>query len=147
MLGCKVVSTPIEQNHKLCANAGDPVDKEQYQRLVGRLIYLCHIRLDITHVVSVVSRYMHDPSEQHIRRILRYIKGSPGKGLWFKSNGHLRIEGYCDANWAGCVDDRTSTTEYCVRVRGNIMAWRSKKQDVIARFSADVEYRAMALSL
>jgi Reverse transcriptase (RNA-dependent DNA polymerase) len=50
MLGCKVISTPIEQSHKLCTDAGDPVDKEQYQRLVGRLIYLCHTRPDITHV-------------------------------------------------------------------------------------------------
>jgi hypothetical protein len=82
MLGCKVVSTPIEHNHKLCADAGDPVDKEQYQRLVGRLIYLCHTRPDITHAVNVVSRYMHDPIEQYmetVRRILRYIKGSPGR--------------------------------------------------------------------
>jgi hypothetical protein len=101
MLGCKVISTPIEQNHKLCADAGDPVGKEQYQRLAGRFIYLCHTGPDISHAVSVVSRYMHDPREQHmeaVRRILKYIKGSPGKGLWFMSNGHLRIEGYCDAD-------------------------------------------------
>jgi hypothetical protein len=63
MLGCNVVSTPIKQNHKLCADASDPVDKEQYQRLVGRLIHLCHTRPDITHAVSVVSRYIHDPRE------------------------------------------------------------------------------------
>jgi hypothetical protein len=125
MLGCKVVSTPIEQNHKLCADAGDPMDKEQYQRLVSRLIYLCHTRPDITHAVSVVSRYMHDPREQYME--LRYIKGSPGKGLWFKSNEHLKIEGYCDADWAGCVDDRRSTTDYCVHVGVNLVAWRSKK--------------------
>jgi hypothetical protein len=40
-----------------------------------------------------------------VRRILRYIKGSPGKGLWFKSNRHLRIEGYYDANWTCYVDN------------------------------------------
>jgi Reverse transcriptase (RNA-dependent DNA polymerase) len=150
MLGCRVVSLPIKQNHKLCADAGDPVDKKQYQRLVGRLIYLCHTRSNIAHTVSVVSRYMHDPREQHmkaVRRILRYIKGSPGKGLWFKSNEHLRIEGYYDADWAGCVDDHRSTTGYCVRVGDNLVAWRSKKQDVVARSSAEPKYRATALSL
>jgi hypothetical protein len=150
MLGCRVASTPIEQNHKMCAEGGDPVCKEQYQRLVGRLIYLCHTRPDITHAVSVVSRYMHDPREQHmeaVRRILRYIKRSPGKGLWFRSSGHLRIEGYCDADWAGCMDDRRSTTGYCVFVGGNLVSWRSKKQDVVARSTAEAEYRAMAVSL
>jgi hypothetical protein len=85
MLGCRKASTPIEQNHKLCAQSGDPVDKEKYQRLVGRLIYLCHTRPDITYAVSVVSRYMHDPRSGHmdaVYRILRYLKSSPGKGLW-----------------------------------------------------------------
>jgi hypothetical protein len=66
ILGCIVVSTSIEQNHKLYADVGDPVDKEQYQRLVGRLIYLWHTRPDIAHIVSVVNRYMHDPREQRI---------------------------------------------------------------------------------
>jgi transposase InsO family protein len=42
MLGCRPASTPIEQNYKLCAESGDPVNKERYQRLVGRLIYLSH---------------------------------------------------------------------------------------------------------
>ncbi|KAL8138895.1 hypothetical protein V2J09_004896 [Rumex salicifolius] len=100
--------------------------------------------------VSVVSRYMHDPREQHmeaVRRILKYIKGGPGKGLWFRSSGHLRIEGYCDADWAGCMDDRRSTTGYCVFVGGNLVSWRSKKQDVVARSTAEAEYRAMAVSL
>jgi hypothetical protein len=75
---------PIEHNDKLCADAGDQMDKEQYQRLVGRLIYLCHIRPDITHIESVVSRYKYDPKKQHmkdIRRILGYIKGSTENGL------------------------------------------------------------------
>jgi hypothetical protein len=34
MLGCHTTSTPIEQNHKLCAQSRDLVDKEKYQRLV-----------------------------------------------------------------------------------------------------------------
>jgi hypothetical protein len=51
MLGCRPASTPIDQNHKLCAQSEDPTDKERYQRLVGCLIYLCHTRPDITYAV------------------------------------------------------------------------------------------------
>jgi len=150
MLGCRPASTPIEQNHKLCAQSGEPVDKEKYQRLVGRLIYLCHTRPDITYAVSVVSRYMHDPRNGHmdaVYRILRYLKSSPGKGLWFKKNNHLNVEGYCDADWASCLDDRRSTSGYCTFVGGNLVSWRSKKQPVVSRSTAEAEYRAMSVCL
>ena len=84
MLGCRPVASPIDRNHKISADSGDPVNKESYQRLVGRLIYLCHTRPDISYAVSVVSQYMHDPRAGHMEafyRVLRYLKGSPGKGL------------------------------------------------------------------
>jgi hypothetical protein len=134
MLGCRVASTPINQNHKLCAKSGDPVDKEKYQKLVGRLIYLCHTRPDISYAVSIVSRYV-------------YLKGSPGKGLWFKRNGHLNVDGYCDADWASCLDGRRSTSGYCVFVGGNLVSWRSKKQQVVSKSTAEAEYRAMSQGL
>ena len=74
MLGCRPASTPIDQNHKLCAELGNPVNKERYQRLVGRLIYLCHTRPDITYAVSVVSRYMHDPRSGHMEVVYRILR-------------------------------------------------------------------------
>jgi len=150
MLECRPASTPIEQNHRICAQYGDPVDKERYQRLVGRLIYLCHTRPDITFAVSVVSRYMHDPRSGHldaVYRILRYLKNSPGKGLWFKRNCHFGVEGYCDADWANCLDDRRSTSGYCIFVGGNLVSWRSKKQPVVSRSTAEAEFRAMSVCL
>ncbi|CAL8993351.1 unnamed protein product [Prunus brigantina] len=52
MMGCKPVNTPMEENHKLgeCTDH-KPTNKEQYQRLVGRLIYLSHTRPDMAHGV------------------------------------------------------------------------------------------------
>nr|ABG22578.1 retrotransposon protein, putative, unclassified [Oryza sativa Japonica Group] len=150
MIGCCPCITPIDRNHQLCAQSGDPVDEEAYQRLVGRLIYLCHTRPDISYAVSVVSSYMHDPRTSHldvVHMILRYLKGTPGKGLWFRKNGHLNVEGYCDADWASGMNDRRSTSGYCVFVGGNLVSWRSKKQAVVARSTAEAEYIAMALGL
>ncbi|XP_034212963.1 uncharacterized mitochondrial protein AtMg00810-like [Prunus dulcis] len=63
MLGCKPANTPIEMNHKLCEDMDqEPTNKEQYQLLVGRLIYLAHTRPNIAYAVSVVSQFMHSSS-------------------------------------------------------------------------------------
>ena len=87
MLDCKPIETPIEMNHKLAIQQDQtPTNKERYQRLVGRLIYLLHTRPDIAYAVSIVSQFMHAPSEDHMEavyRILRYLKSSPRKGLFF----------------------------------------------------------------
>nr|XP_019709971.1 uncharacterized protein LOC109506515 [Elaeis guineensis] len=116
MLGCRLAATLIEQNHRLMADGGTPVDRERYQRLVGQLIYLSHTRPDITFAVSVVSQYIHDPRKRYqkaVYRIIRYLKGCPGRGLMFSRHGHLKIEGYTDADWAGALDDRKSISGYC----------------------------------
>jgi hypothetical protein len=150
MLGCKPAVTPIDQTIGLGAESGEPIDRERYQRLVGHLIYLSHTRLDISFAVSVVSRYMHDPREGHMNavyQILRYLKSALGKGFIFRKNGHLNIEGYCDSNWASCADDRRSTSGHCMFVGGNLVSWKSKKQSVVARLTAEAEYRAMALAV
>ncbi|RVW66265.1 Retrovirus-related Pol polyprotein from transposon RE1 [Vitis vinifera] len=53
MSGCKSGETPIEQSHKLNEGKGStPVNKERYQYLVGKLIYLAHTKPDIAYVVS-----------------------------------------------------------------------------------------------
>ena len=130
MLECKPADTPIAQNERLSIHDNQiPTDKDQYQRLVGKLIYLSHTRPDITYVVSLVSQFMHNPSKDHMNvviRILRYLKSSPGRGLMFRKHGHLNVEGYSDADWAGS-SYRKSTSRYFTFVGGNLVIWRSKK--------------------
>ncbi|XP_028087207.1 uncharacterized protein LOC114287942 [Camellia sinensis] len=138
--------SPIETNHHLCSGMGEPVEKERYQRLVGRVIYLSHTHPDIAYAVGIVSQFMHDPCVPHsdaVYRILRYLKSAPGKGILFSNHGHLRLEAFTDADWAGSIDDRRSTFGYCAFVGGNLVTWRSKKQGVVSRSSAEAEYRAM----
>ena len=105
MLDCKPAETPIEVNHGLSIHEDQvPTDKDKYQRLVGRLIYLSHTRPDIAYAVSVVSQFMHSPSKEYmdaVYRVLRYLKSSLGKGLFFGRNNDYKITGYTDADWAG----------------------------------------------
>ncbi|RVW26151.1 Retrovirus-related Pol polyprotein from transposon RE1 [Vitis vinifera] len=115
--GCQPVNTPIEEGLKLCVEPNQvSTDKERYQRLMGRLMYLAHTRPDLAYALSVVSQYMHNPGEQHMNAvmcILMYLKNAPGKGILFAKNvDHHSIEVYTDADWASAVDDRRSTSGY-----------------------------------
>ena len=144
LLECKPTNTPIIQNHKLGEYFDQvPVDKLRYQRLVGKLIYLSHTCPDIAYAMNVVSQFMHCPSKDRmdaVMRILRYLKSSPKKGLMFSKNDHLNVDGYIDADWARNITDRKSTSGYFTFVGGNLVTWRSKKQKVVALFSAKAEF-------
>ena len=147
MLGCKPSKTPIELDNKTKLFEGDRVDKGSYQRLIGKLICLSHTRPDIAFAVSLVSQFMHAPCQGHldvVYRILRYLKLTPRKRLFFKKNDDRSVKVFIDANWAGSIDDRKSTSGYCTLLWGNLITWLSKKQSVVARSSAEAEYRAMA---
>lgn len=86
MNGCKASDTPNDPNQKLGDNKQeDPVDISQYQKLVGKLIYLTHKWPNITFEVGVVSHFMHFSREKHleaISHILKYFKSAPRK-CWF----------------------------------------------------------------
>ena len=93
---------------------------------------------------------MHAPGQQHfdaIYRVVKYLKGSPGRGLLFKGRGHLHIEAFTYANWAESLVDRRSTSSYCTFVGGNLGTWRSKKQNVVAKSSAEAKFRSIALGI
>ncbi|CAM8941470.1 unnamed protein product [Rhodiola kirilowii] len=78
-----------------------------------------------------------------VERVLRYLKDSPGQGIWMGCNGSTEIVGYCDADWAGDRVDMKSTTGFCTFIGGNLVTWKSKKQKVISCSSVEAEYRAM----
>ncbi|KAA0037929.1 Cysteine-rich RLK (receptor-like protein kinase) 8 [Cucumis melo var. makuwa] len=82
-----------------------------------------------------------------VKRILGYLKTTPGKGLMFRKIDRKTIEAYTDLDWTGSVVDRKSTSSYCIFVWGNLLTWRSKKQSVVARSSAEAECRAISLGI
>ena len=91
---------------------------------------------------------MSQPSLSHlvaVKRILRYVKGTLGHGLYFAPQRQpVHLSAYSDADWAGCPDSRRSTSGYLVYLGSNLISWCSKKQPTIARSSAESEYRSLA---
>lgn len=102
MFGWRPTETPMVLNHKLGAeNRSEEVDKESYQWLVGKLIYLSHTRPDIAFALSVISQFMQAPKRKHLEvvyTVLRYLKSVPGRGLLFKKCNTRGIEVYTYAN-------------------------------------------------
>ena len=120
----------MEPNKKLDSKTGEPLkDIGQFQKIIGKLIYLTVTRPDIAFAVSSVSQFMHAPRTSHleaVERILKYLKKSPGQGICMRKNNTNNDVGYSDADWAGSYD-RKSTTGYCTFVGGNLVTWKSKK--------------------
>ena len=152
MSACQPVDTPVEEGLKLCVETNQvPVDKGRYQMLIGRLMYLAHTKPDLAYALSIVSQFMHNPGEQRMNAvmlILRYMKSAPGKSILFTKNVDCQsVDAYSDDDWAGVIDDRRSTSRYFTFVGGNLVTWRSKKRNVVARSSAGAEFRGMTLGI
>ncbi|KAA0054264.1 putative mitochondrial protein [Cucumis melo var. makuwa] len=119
-------------------------------RLVGKLNYLTVTRSDIAYFVSVVSQFISSPIVDHravVEHILCYLKAAPRLAILYKDHGHTRVECFSDVDWAGSQEDRRSTSGYCVFVGGNLVSWKSKKQNMVSRSSAESEYRIMTQSV
>ena len=74
---------------------------------------------------------------EDVTRIIRYLKRQPCLGILYRPNGHLRVEGFTDADWASSPLDRRPTIGYCTLLGGNLVSQKSKKQIVVARSSAE----------
>jgi len=146
MMNCAPAITPM--NHKLAADMGDILpDPSSYRRLIGKLIYLTNTRPDITHAVQHLSQFVSAPTSIHQQaamRILRYLKKTPGNGIFLAANSEAQLKGYSDSDWAGCVETRKSVTGYIIYFGNSPVSWRSKKQPTVSRSSTEAEYRALA---
>jgi hypothetical protein len=142
-------STPISVSTTLTKEGSNLVDKTQvpYMELVGTLLYLASCtRPDISQAVGALSRYMAHPTEQHWRTakgVLRYLAGTATTGIVFSKGGSALI-GFCDADYAGDVDSRRSTTGYVFTLRGGAISWSSKLQPTVAVSTAEAEYMSAA---
>ena len=128
MLGCKPAKTPMEQQLKLSKCDGELLkDAGQYRRLIGKLMYLTLSRPDITYAMHRLSQFLAQSRVPHMKvatRILQYIKGTPGQGVFFPVDLGLQLKAFCDANQAGYPDTRKSLAGYCVFLGNALISWR-----------------------
>ncbi|KAJ0771566.1 putative RNA-directed DNA polymerase [Helianthus annuus] len=150
MFSCKAAATPMDSSMRLYANVGRQLeDPSEYRKLVGSLIYLTLTRPDLSFSVGVLSRFMQDPRKPHliaIRRVLRYLKGTTGQGILFKREIEPKLMGYCDADYAGDLNTRRSTTGYVFLFGSSPVSWCSKRQPTVSLSTTEAEYRAAAMA-
>ncbi|WVZ81917.1 hypothetical protein U9M48_029243 [Paspalum notatum var. saurae] len=145
----KTEETPMELNLHLSATDGEPLDDPtRYRHIVGSLVYLGITRPDIFNSVHILSQFVSAPTQlhySHLLRVLRYLRGTISRCLFFPCSSSLQLQAYCDATWASDSSDRRSLSAYCVFLGGSLIAWKTKKQTAVSRSSTETELRAMAL--
>lgn len=113
---CAPSHTPLPEGTTLSKDSATPlVDATLYRMHVGKLLFLTKTRPDITHVVSVVSRFMQNPQEarlQAAKHILRYIRRHPVLSLFFQQGEENCLNGYTDVDYGQDIDDRVSVGAY-----------------------------------
>ena len=153
MKNAKPVSTPFSAHFKLSASLSPKSDNEKrymarvpYSNAVGSMMYaMVCTRPDISHAVSVVSRYMACPGKSHwnaVKWILRYLRGTSDTYLEFGKSSSSLV-GYVDSDYAGDLDKRRSLTGYVFTLGGSAISWKASLQPVVALSTTEAEYIAV----
>ena len=150
MADCKPIAMPLDQNLKLRADEGQVLDDvTMYRKIVDSLIYLTISRPDLSYTVGMESQFMQLPRKPHldsVRRTLRYVSATLDYALLYESGTELQLYGYTDADWAGSVCDRRSTSGFMFSLGSAAITWSSKKQPTVALSSTEAEYRGAAVA-
>ena len=142
--------TPMDSNLHLAKSeeTASPEQITQYQSMIGSLLHLANCtRPDLAQAVGALARHMANPSKEHMdaaKQVLRYLAGSTDLGLMFKRDAPSEVIGYCDADYAGDIDKRKSTSGYVFIVSGGAVSWSSKLQSTVAMSTCESEFMSAA---
>nr|GFB03110.1 copia protein [Tanacetum cinerariifolium]GFB04243.1 copia protein [Tanacetum cinerariifolium] len=104
---------------------------------------------DIVQAVCYCARYQSRPTDKQlkeVKRIFRYLRGTINMGLWYPKGSSFGLTAFSDADHAGCIDTRKSTSEGIQILSDKLVSWMSKKQDCTVMSSAKAEYMALSAS-
>ena len=141
-------STPRPPGSKLAVD-DNPLfeDLERYLHLVGQLLYLNFTRPDITYGVQQLGQFVSASHRSHwdaAMHLLRYLKGTLSRGLFYLVASSLLLQVFSDADCASCTDTRRSLSSYYVFLDPALIAWRTKKQPTVSQSSVEAQYWSMA---
>ena len=146
----KTRRVPLSPSVHLSREDGELLDKTEssYTHLVGSLLYMSVCtRPDIAQAVGALAKFMATPTTVHFQAakgVLRYIAGTKDYGINFSGKDQGGLRGYCDADYAGDLDTRRSTTGYVFIINGGAICWSSKRQPTVAASTTEAEYMAAA---
>ncbi|GJV93981.1 retrovirus-related pol polyprotein from transposon TNT 1-94 [Tanacetum coccineum] len=150
MDNCHSIGTPLATKPKLDVDlSGEPVDQSDYRSKIGSLMYLTSSRPDLVQAVCYCARYQARPTQKHlkeVKRIFKYLKGTINMGLWYPKDSGFELTAFSDADHAGCLDTRKSTSGGIQFLGDKLVSWMSKKQNCTAMSSAEAEYVVLSAS-
>ncbi|KAA0064304.1 Retrovirus-related Pol polyprotein from transposon TNT 1-94 [Cucumis melo var. makuwa] len=143
----KPACTPYDSSVKLFKNTGDNVNQSEYVSIIGSLRYIGDCtRSDIAYVIGLLCRFTSRPSLEHwnaIERVMKYLKKTQNLGLHYNKFPAV-LEGYSDVDWNSLADDSKVTSGYIFNIAGGAVAWKSKKQTILAQSTIESEMIALA---
>jgi hypothetical protein len=151
LAGCNSSHTPMDQCLKLSKSSTTlAVNPTKYRRIIGALRYLVNTRPDLAYAVGYVSRFMEEPTKEHllaVKRVLQYVVGTVHQGCFYKKKGEkLKLTGYSDNDLTRDVNILKSTTSVLYFLDDNVVSWQSYKQRVVVLLSCKDEYIAVAIA-
>nr|GEW78671.1 ribonuclease H-like domain, reverse transcriptase, RNA-dependent DNA polymerase [Tanacetum cinerariifolium] len=122
------------------------VNSTEYQSLIGCLRYLLHTRPDLSYSIGLLSRFMQEPRERHmkaIRQVLPYVKGIKDYGITYKRNGGIKIHGCSDNSYRVNTQEGKGTTGIIFYYGESLISWSTQKQATVALSSCESEFIAI----
>ncbi|KAL7294208.1 hypothetical protein TKK_0012227 [Trichogramma kaykai] len=145
------VEIPADPHSDFCVDmhTNQEISKAPYHEAVGSLLYLSNgTRPDITIAVNRASRYLENTTKLHcnaVKHIFKYIKGTLEYGLIFKKENTNTLEVYSDADYAGELETRKSTSDWLVKYGQDTIPWNSQRQSTVALSTTESEFIASCL--
>ncbi|GJY84693.1 ribonuclease H-like domain, reverse transcriptase, RNA-dependent DNA polymerase [Tanacetum coccineum] len=143
MIDCNETLIPMDPGTRLTKiTEGTMVNSTEYRSLIGCLRYLLHTRPDLSYSVGLLSRFMQEPKEQHmkaIRQVLRYVKGTKDYGITYKHNEGNKIHGFSNSSYRVNTQEGKGTTGIIFYYG---FSWSTQKQATVALSSCESEFIA-----